>query len=138
MKSSTNFIQHIVDETSYLLETSKALSKEDFSNDATKQRAFVRSLEIIGEAVKNLPEDFKQAYPDIEWRKMAATRDRLIHGYFSIDLDIIWDIIENKIPALHNSISGILENIEDIQAIKSREDEPSIPFDEVIKQQKDE
>ena len=68
---------------------------------------------------------------------MAATRDRLIHGYFSIDLDIIWDVIENKIPALHNSITQILEDTEDTDAIKARENESSIPFDEVKKKLSD-
>jgi uncharacterized protein with HEPN domain len=72
-------------------------------------RAFVRSLEIIGEAVKNIPDETKTRYPEIEWRKMAATRDRLIHGYFSVDFDLVWDIIQNKIPGLDADIKRIID-----------------------------
>jgi uncharacterized protein with HEPN domain len=133
MKSSISYLHHIIDETSYLLDVTEGLSKEDFLKDATKQRAFVRSLEIIGEAVKKIPEDLKNNYPEIEGKKMAATKDRLIHGYFSIDLDIIWDIITNKIPGLHNKIIEVLEDLEDIEAVKEREDEPVIPLEDVRK-----
>ena len=68
----------------------------------------MRSLEIIGEAVKNLPDDFKLAHPQIEWRKIAAIRDRLIHGYFSVDFEIVWDVVVNKIPALDKEIKRLL------------------------------
>ncbi|WP_367401643.1 HepT-like ribonuclease domain-containing protein [Geoalkalibacter halelectricus] len=72
------------------------------------KRAFVRSLEIIGEAVKNLPDDLKIRYPDLDWRRMAGTRDRLIHGYFSVDFELVWDIIQNKIPPLDAGIRQII------------------------------
>ena len=68
----------------------------------------MRSLEIIGEAVKNLPDEFKLAHPQIEWRKIAATRDRLIHGYFSVDFEIVWDVVVNKIPDLEEEIKKLL------------------------------
>jgi uncharacterized protein with HEPN domain len=62
--------------------------------------ALVRSLEIIGEVAKKIDEEFKLDYPHIEWKKMAGTRDKLIHHYFGIDYDIVFDIVENKIPDL--------------------------------------
>ena len=61
-------------------------------------RAVVRSIEIIGEASKKIDEEFKATHPPIEWKKMAGARDKLIHDYFGIDYDIVWDIIVTKIP----------------------------------------
>jgi uncharacterized protein with HEPN domain len=86
------------------------LSREDFLKDEVLKRAFVRSLEIIGEAVRNLPSDLKQSYPQINWRAIAGTRDKLIHNYFGVDYDIVWDIVTNKIPSLKIEIENILKN----------------------------
>lgn len=108
MKSSSSYLKHILDETSYLLGILESVNLSAFQKDETLKRAVVRSLEIIGEAVKNLPEDFKAEYPHIEWRKMAATRDRLIHGYFSVDFEIVWDVVVNKIPALDKELKRLL------------------------------
>jgi uncharacterized protein with HEPN domain len=69
----------------------------------------VRSIEIIGEASKQIPEDFRRRYPDIEWRAMAGMRDKVIHHYFGVDYDIVWDVVLNKIPALRLRISQILD-----------------------------
>jgi uncharacterized protein with HEPN domain len=86
----------------------QGLEKETFLHDETLKRAFVRSLEIIGEAVKQLPNDIKQRYSHLEWRAMAGMRDRLIHGYFGVDYDIVWDAVINKIPALQREVEHIL------------------------------
>lgn len=59
--------------------------------DETLRRAFVRSLEITGEATKKVPDDFRAAFPDVEWRAMAGMRDRLIHDYFGVDFELVWD-----------------------------------------------
>jgi uncharacterized protein with HEPN domain len=69
LKPSTSYLEHILVETEYLLKTSRSLSLNAFLADETLQRAFVRSLEIIGEAVKNLPDDLKTRYPDPDWRR---------------------------------------------------------------------
>jgi len=110
LKPSTSYLEHILVETEYLLKTAKPLTLAGFLADETLQRAFVRSLEIIGEAVKNLPDDLKASHPDLDWRRMAATRDRLIHGYFSVDFELVWDIIQNKIPPLDAGVRRILQN----------------------------
>ena len=75
-------------------------SLEDFSADPKTLDAVIRNLEIIGEAVKTLPEEVRLSNPDVEWKKIAALRDILIHRYFGVDLQIIRDIIQNKLPAL--------------------------------------
>lgn len=69
----------------------------------------VRSLEIIGEASKKVDDEFKLLHPYIEWRKMAGTRDRLIHNYFGVDYDIVWDLIKNKLPELREALTEILQ-----------------------------
>jgi uncharacterized protein with HEPN domain len=69
----------------------------------------VRSLEIIGEAAKQIPDDVRQQYPRVEWRAMAGMRDRLIHAYFGVDYDIVWDAVINKVPALQQEIERILQ-----------------------------
>jgi len=109
LKPSTSYLEHILIETEYLLQTAQPLTLSTFLADQTLQRAFVRSLEIIGEAVKNLPENFKADHPDLDWRLMAGTRDRLIHGYFSVDFELVWDIVQNKIPPLDAGIRRILQ-----------------------------
>jgi uncharacterized protein with HEPN domain len=78
-------------------------------DDETLQRAFVRSIEIIGEAAKKLPVELKQKYSNIEWKAIAGMRDRLIHDYFGIDYDIVWDVVINKTPQLQKEIQQIID-----------------------------
>lgn len=106
--SGVEYLQHIFDETKYLIQQTNTIDKKTFFQDETKKRAFVRSLEIIGEAVKQMPDSLRNKYPSIEWKSIAGMRDRLIHAYFGIDYDIVWDIVINKIPALKDQVQQIL------------------------------
>ena len=85
-----------------------SLAIDDFSESQLYQDAVVRNLEIIGEAVKRLPSELIEKHPDIEWKKIAGLRDILIHAYFGIDIEIVWDVIQNKLPELKNQLSLIL------------------------------
>ena len=107
--SAREYLQHILDETTYIMTSSTGLDKAKFVQDETLKRAHVRSLEVIGEAVKQLPDWLRQKYDVIEWRAMAGMRDRLIHNYFGVDYDIVWDVVVNKIPALDAEIRLILK-----------------------------
>lgn len=105
-----DYLHHILAETDYLMARSHGLTFELFDADETLRRAFVRSLEVVGEAVKKLPPEFREQHPDVDWRPIARLRDRLIHGYFGIDYQIVWDIVQNRIPLLRREIIRIIES----------------------------
>ena len=106
------YLRHILSEVKYLLDESDGLDKDAFLEDETLRRAFVRSLEVIGEATKKLPADVREAHPEIEWRAMAGMRDRLIHDYFGVDHDLVWDVIRRKIPELKEQLESLLDGME--------------------------
>ena len=81
------------------------LTRESFAQDTMRIDAVVRNLEIIGEAAKMIPESIRVEYPNIEWRKIAGLRDILAHHYFEVDLDIVWDLVQNKLPELERDLS---------------------------------
>ena len=84
------------------------LSYDEFLNDYKSQDAVIRNLEILGEAVKLLSSDFKKNNPDLPWKDISGTRDKLIHDYFGVNIDIVWDIIKNELPSIKNKILEIL------------------------------
>jgi uncharacterized protein with HEPN domain len=110
--SQRNFLNHILDECSYILRVTNNKQKTEVINDETLTRAIVRSLEIIGEATKRLDSGFKLLHPQVEWKKMAATRDVMIHNYFGIDYDIVWSMITEKIPGLEYHLKEIIKDLE--------------------------
>lgn len=88
-KEPVEYLKHIADECAYLLSVNSNLSQEDFLADETLKRAVVRSLEIIGEATKKIPADFKTKWHSIQWKSMAGMRDRLIHDYIGVNYLIV-------------------------------------------------
>jgi uncharacterized protein with HEPN domain len=110
-KEPIEYLKHIRDESLYLLSvTSKGITREEFLNDETLKRAVVRSLEIIGEATKKIPADFKIKWNNVAWKEMAGMRDRLIHDYMGVNYSIVWDVIINKIPELCVQVVNVIEN----------------------------
>ncbi|MDQ6763543.1 MAG: DUF86 domain-containing protein [Bacteroidota bacterium] len=107
--SNLELLHHMQDEVDFVLTKTKGKEKEEVLNDAVLCRALIRSLEIIGEVAKKVDAEFKAIYSHIEWRKIAGPRDKLIHDYFGIDYDIVWDIVETKLPDLQFHIKEIFD-----------------------------
>jgi uncharacterized protein with HEPN domain len=84
--------------------------QEVFMVNMLVQDAVIRNLEIIGEACKNIPEDFRLSNPHIPWRRIAGTRDRLIHHYFGVKLDLVWETANKFVPQLRSDILELLES----------------------------
>jgi uncharacterized protein with HEPN domain len=102
------YLRHILDEIEYIEGILCDLNQKKFFSDETLKRSFVRSIEIIGEAAKKIPSDFKDKHSDIEWKKIAGMRDKLIHDYFGVDYYLVWDVATNKLPELKQKIDRII------------------------------
>lgn len=101
------FIEDILNNINDIKSFSKKLTKEEFENDKLRQNAIIRSLEIIGEAAKNIPDSFREKHPNIPWREIAGFRDILSHAYFGVKMDRVWNIIEKDLSVLKKEIEKI-------------------------------
>lgn len=106
--SQIEFLNHILDECNYLIKEYHENSFEDFLQNERMQKAVCRSLEIIGEASSKINPDLKAKFPAVAWREMSDLRNRIIHHYFGIDYDIVWDCIKTDIPELKEWIEIII------------------------------
>lgn len=91
----------------------EGLSYQEFAGDRKTVSAVLRELEIAGEATKQLPASVRKKYPDIPWSDMAGMRDKLIHFYFGVDLEIVWETVKVRIPKLEPLIEDVLSDLED-------------------------
>jgi len=106
------YLKHIRDAINDLQDSTKGISKKGFKDNKDIKEANIRRLEIIGEAVKNISQELKSKHPEIEWAKITATRNIMIHAYFNVDVDIVWGIIKDDIPKLKEEILKILKEYE--------------------------
>jgi uncharacterized protein with HEPN domain len=107
-----DFLEDIYDAMEKAESLLEGVSYQQFEFDFRINFAVVRALEIIGEAAKRLPDDLRNQYPGIPWRGMAGMRDRIIHGYDNVDLQIVWDVVMRDIPEIKPKISKILKDYE--------------------------
>lgn len=110
MKENKVFLNHILDEINFVIKETGGLDKELFLRDEKLKRACARSLEIVGEAVKNISSEYKDKHNSIEWKRIAGLRDKIIHDYFSVDWNIVWDITQNRIPELKDKIEELINH----------------------------
>ncbi len=109
-KAPQVFLKHILDSIKTIEEYMGSISQNEFFESKEKQDSAIRRLEIIGEAVKNLPGELKKQHPDTPWQKISGLRDKLIHAYFGIDLELVWEIIKKDLQPLKKQIEEILRD----------------------------
>ena len=107
-----DYIQDIFESINDIEKFIEGIEFNDFVNDKKTINAVVRSLEVIGEAAKKVPETIRKKYPTLPWKNMAKMRDKLIHEYFGIDVEIVWKVTKDEIPPLKPLIQQILKNLQ--------------------------
>jgi len=111
-RSAEILLRDILQASDLLAQYTSGLTLEEFTENTEKQDAVARRLESIGEAVKGLPQDLRDRYPEVPWRDIAGARDVLVHEYFRIDLDLAWEMVKVDIPDLAERIRRILEDLD--------------------------
>ena len=90
------------------VEFSRGLTRQQFEQDALHQNAIVKAVEIIGEAASRLSAETKEELPEIDWSKIVGMRHRLVHDYFAVDYDIVWDVVQNHLPKLISQLESVM------------------------------
>ncbi len=109
-----DYIYDILTECNYLMRRSENLSFSELEKNEDLRRAFIRSLEVIGEAVKKIPEDIKNKNQNIPWKEIAGMRDKLIHDYFGVDYEVIWLTVKKDIPFLKKELENLFKNLGEV------------------------
>lgn len=107
-----DYIEEVIDAMSKSMKFIEGMEQEEFICDDKTVFAVIRAIEVIGEAVKNIPEDLKKNYPEIPWKDMAGMRDKLIHGYFGVNVGRIWKTVKEEIPPLRPLFEKMLKDLE--------------------------
>ena len=106
-KDVSVFVEDIMEGIEKIERYVEGMSKKEFLEDSRTQDAVIRRLEVMGEAVKNIPQEFRDEYPKIPWKQIAGMRDILIHGYFGVNLERIWNTLKEDVPDLKKKISEV-------------------------------
>ncbi len=103
------YLQDIVEASERIASYVKEVTYVEFETDQMRIDAVIRNLQIIGEAVKKLPDSIRDRYPNIAWQEIAGLRNRVTHVYFNVDINIIWDVVQSELPLLQTQIQQICE-----------------------------
>lgn len=107
-----DFMRHIRDECDYVIDLTNHVTFEELSEDPTLRRASAKSIEIMGEAIKKIPPHLLAARPGVPWKQFARMRDRLSHGYFDVDYQVIWDVFKHYVPDLRAVIDEMIVELD--------------------------
>ena len=104
-------LQHIRDAISLALDFTVGFDEDAFFKDLKTQAAVVRQIEIIGEAVYALPDEFTSQYPHITWKNIEATRHKIVHDYFEVDIRVVWNVVQGHLPPFLAEINGMIDSM---------------------------
>ncbi len=107
-----DYIQDMIDSINETEEFTREISLKDFKEDKKSINAVIRSLEIMGEAAKKIPDNIRKKHPGIPWKEMAGIRDKLIHEYHGVDLEIIWKVVKEELPPVKPLVLKLLKETE--------------------------
>jgi uncharacterized protein with HEPN domain len=107
MKDDLAFIEHILLCIEKIQDYTRDITLKEFNNNELVQDAVIRNIEIIGEASKKVSKNLKSQYPEVPWKEMSGMRDKLIHDYFGVDVDVVWKTVKEDIPYLKSLIENI-------------------------------
>ena len=111
IRDNSVFLKHIRDSIEEIEKNTSGVLLNEFKENVSTQDAVIRRLEIIGEAIRNLSDEFKQKYPDVPWTRIVNTRNKLIHDYFGVDINLVWEMADKDIPLLKLEIEKILKTL---------------------------
>ena len=111
-RSASIILGDILEAAALLARYTSGLTFDEFAENTEKQDAVARRLEVVGEAVKGLPQSLRESHPDVPWREIAGARDVLIHEYFRIDVELAWEMVKHDVPELAERVGEILSGLE--------------------------
>lgn len=107
-RDSKLYLQDMLNACDHVIDFSHELTRADLDTEELRLHAILYNIQVLGEAAKNIPSDMREQHPEIAWRGTTSMRDVLVHKYFQIDLDLLWEVIHDKIPALREQLAPLL------------------------------
>ncbi len=114
-------ISHMLESIDHVAEFISGVNKDLFMGNVEKQAAVVQMIIIIGEASKSVPSDIRERYPDVPWKRISSMRDILVHGYYKVDLDVVWTVATEELGPLKHRLTGIRSDLEEEEGDSQRE-----------------